>query len=193
MRRALPFFPALAFFFLFATACTNSSTDGNGDGKNGKDEGNGKANKNMVEKDLSDKGLKLIAQVPKKDPQKGRPPVKVGISKKGGVQLKGGDAFGMRIISGAPVMSMKEKKNGIKSMNQALKTEFLKEKEDLLLYKFSVPGSDKEMYHFYMVADVGGQKYVVRSLEDGEYSKGQVELMIRSAKSFKPKKGDKSA
>lgn len=191
MRQAFTYIPALAFFLFLTMACSNSSSDG--DPNNGKDGGKGESNKNMVKKDLSGKGLKLMAQVPKKDPQKGRPPVKVSMSKKGGLDLKAGDAYGMHIMAGAPVMSMKEKKKGIKSMNQALKTDFLKDEKDLLIYKFSVPGSEKEMFHFLKVVEVNGQKYTVQSLESGEFSKAQVDLMLKSAKSLMPKKGKKSA
>ncbi len=73
-------------------------------------------------------------------------------------------------------------------MNQALETDFIEEKEGLLIYKYGVPGSDKEMFHFYMVRESDGKQYVIESLRSGEFSRKQVDRMIRSAKSLTPQK-----
>lgn len=146
----------------------------------------------MQKKDLSSSGLQASIMVPKKDPQKGIRPPQFEMDQRGRLVIKAGKVFGFSIFEGAPVMSMKEKKKEIRTMNQALETDFVEEKDGLLIYKYGVPGSDKEMFHFYMVHESKGRKYVIESLSTGNFTRKQVDRMISSARSLTPKK-EKSA
>lgn len=178
-----------AFFLLFSLFFTTGCGSG-GDEKGGKDENEKEktASADMKKVDMSQKGLRATIQVPKKDPQKGIRPAEFERDQRGRLTIKAGKNFGISILEGPPIMSMEEKKEDIRTMNQALETDFIEEKEGLLIYKYGVPGSDKEMFHFYMVRESDGKQYVIESLSSGEFSRKQVDRMIRSAKSLTPQK-----
>lgn len=142
----------------------------------------------MKEKDLSEHGFDLSIMVPEKDPNKGIRPAKFELDERGRLQVKAGKGFGMSILEGAPLQDMDAKKEDIKNMNQALETDFVKEEEGLLIYKHAIPGSEKEMFHFFLVHEVDGMDYVIESLAEGEFTEKQVKRMIESAKTLSPKK-----
>ena len=190
MQRARSLFSCLTLSILLFTACGGSS-----DGKDGKDGEDGKDQKsyaNMKKLDLSKNGVKAFIHVPKKDPNKDIRPAKVSSDNLPGVLVSAGKVFRMR-VNQAPPRKMKAIKADIKNMSGALKPKFVKEKDSLLIFKKSVPGTEKEMFGFYMVKEVGGKPFIFRSDRKGEFSRANVDLMIKSAKSIQLKRDKKAA
>jgi hypothetical protein len=191
MQRALSFFSCLSLSILLFTACGGGSSD-NGGGKNGKDGGDKKSYKNMKKLDLSKKGVPAFIHVPKKNPDKDIRPAQVSPSNRGGVVISAGKVFNMRVMQAPPAQKMKAKKQDIRNMSGALKPKFIKENDSLLLYMKSVPGTDKKMFGFYMVKKVGGKPFIFESGK-GEFSRANVDLMIKSANSLRSKNKKKAA
>ncbi|MFB6258287.1 MAG: hypothetical protein ABEH38_06310 [Flavobacteriales bacterium] len=146
----------------------------------------------MKQLDLSKKGIQAKIYVPKKDPKKGIRPAKLKRSKRGGALITAGNPFRMRVMQAPPARKIAKKKKDIKNMSGALKITFLKENDSLLLYKKSLPGGGKKMFSFYLTKKVKGKPFVFEA-GNGEFSKKDVEKMIRSANSIQPKKQKKTS
>lgn len=188
MRRSLSFFSLFSLTLLLFTACTGSSDDGD---KKDEDESGGEAEyENMRELDLSKQGVHATIQVPKKDPDKNIRPAKLEASNMGGAVINAGKVFKMKVMQ-VPPRDIEEKKTDIKNMSQ-LDIEFVQESDSLLIYKESVPDGEKEMFSFYLVKEAGGKPFIFESVE-AEFTRDDVDRMIRSAKSVQPKKADKAA
>ena len=188
MQRTLSFLSCISLSLILLTACGGSSDKNGKDGKDGK--GNEKTYKNMKEMDLSKQGVQATIQVPKKDPDKGIRPAQVSASTRGGAVIQAGKPYQLKVMQ-VPPRKMSEKKKDIKNMTQ-LELSFVKDTDSLLIYKESVPGGGKEMFSFYMAKEVNGKPFVFESGE-GEFSRKDIDMMIRSANSVKVKERKKAS
>ncbi len=194
MRRPLQLFTCLSIsVFLFA-ACGGSSDNNGKNGNGGKDDNGdkGRSYENMKEMNLSEYGVEAVIHVPKKDPDKNIRPAQAKPSNRGGVTVSAGKRFNMNVMQAPPAQDMKAKKKDIKNMSGALELTFVKEKDSLLLYKKSVPTGDKEMFEFYLIHEAGGKPFVIETGK-GEFTKKDIDRMLKSARSIRPKKSDKAA
>lgn len=171
-------FPALALI--------NGCGGNNGDEKKGSDKEAEKPKKiaGMAMFHLGEHGLPLKMMVPEKNVKKQIPPPSVRYNRDTRkMRIRVGDRFWISIQRTEP-RNIKAIKKDLQNLQQAFEFEFLEEKEDQLVYKKSIPNSDRGYYHFYKIQAVDGNSYVIRTNKKGEFSKKQMKRMLKASKTL---------
>ncbi len=181
--KSYPMRNALFVFSVPALLLLNACGGNNDEEKKGSDDEAEKPKKiaGMKMFHLGEHGLPLKMMVPEKNVKKQIPPPSVRYNrdtKK--MRIRVGDRFRISIQRTEPRNIEKIKKD-LQNLQQAFEFEFLEEKEDQLVFKKSIPNSDRGFYHFYKIKEVDGRSYVIRTNKKGEFSKKQMERMLKAS------------
>ncbi len=134
--------------------------------------------KHMEMLHLGEHGLPLKLMVPEENVKKQVPPPEVEFNPSTSkMRIRVGESFQLSLKQVDP-RPIEDVKADLKNLQQAYEFKFLKESNDMLLYRKVIPNSDLKYFHFYKVKEVDGKPYVVRSLKEGEFTRKQVERML---------------
>ena len=164
---------------LFLTACENSSPSNEAEESTETVETSTPA-ANMEAIDLSEYDLPATISIP--DASKGK--AEVIMTDWGSVEIRVGSRYGIELVPFG--MSVADIKGELES-DLVYEINFLEATDNLLFYEKQIKDSDIDPeYHFFYTAEMEGDIVEIKSLGEA-YSKGAVEAMIASARSFEAK------
>ena len=174
MKKIIPI--AVLGLSIFLAACENSSTTNDTEESTEAVEET-KAAANMEALDLSEYGMPATIPIP--DASKGK--AEVNMTDWGSLEIRVGNRYGIELVPYG--MSVAEVKAELES-GLVYEINFIEATDQLLFYEKQIKDSDiAPEYHFFFTAEMQGDIVEIKSLGEA-YSKGAVEAMIASAKSF---------
>lgn len=103
----------------------------------------------------------------------------------GGVEIKVGDRFGIEVVPfGLTKAEVKEELDN----DLVYSIEYLEEDAQSMLYKKSIKDSDIDPeFHFFLEAEINGDIYEVKSINEMGFKESAAKEMLKSARSLKAK------
>jgi hypothetical protein len=134
----------------------------------------------MMEVDLSPYGIQATMMIP--DSTKGIADIQ---AQSYGVEIKVGKSYQILVKEGDEDIELK--KSDIKS-NEVFKLKrYVKEEPTLLFYEVALPDAEQGQYHFFAIVKAGNSTYIVEDIQEEAFTEKDIERMVESAKSIKPK------
>lgn len=134
----------------------------------------------MHQVDLSAYNLNASMYVP--DDSKGK--TTIATSSWGSIEISNGNTFALEIVPFG--MSLAEKKEELAG-DLVYTIEYLKENDQLIVYKKSIKDSETEAeYHFFMNVEIDGEIVEIKNSMEGSFSQRNIEKMVESARSLTP-------